>query len=127
LKPSEYYPEPPREPPLSSEYIHEEEVLNILRNVKPRYTYVRFTDSTPSYRVDFGGFTSNYLDILNYLYGSRTHDGIPYIIMKVDEETKITKKLLRELYEDVLHTYIFNYMGHDLSKLIPLLPEYGGV
>jgi hypothetical protein len=130
LEPGQYYPDPPlslSDLILEKKIIHEEEVEKIIRMVKPKATYVRFNSSTPPYRVDFGHHTVDYKDILGYLYSIRTRVGIPYIIMKADEETKITKRLIRDLYEDILHDYIAGEMGPNPNRLIPLLPEYGGM
>ena len=129
LKPGQYYPDPPMEIKADEELFHEREVLDLVERVKPRFTYMRFNDSTPPFRIDYGYVTSSdiYRDVLEYLYSIRTREGIPYIIMKADEETKITRKLIRELYEDALHTCIIESIRDDRSKLIPLLPEYGGV
>ena len=40
---------------------------------------------------------------------------------------KIPRRLVRELYEDILHDYIVEYVKDNPNLLIPLLPEYGGL
>lgn len=126
LKPGEYYPSPPTRIPVIKELFHEPEVLDIADAIKPAYTFMRFTESTPPYRIDFGYLSRSYEEVLAYLYFNRTREGIPYPIMKADEETKISRKLIRELYEDVLHSVIF-MVKEPLDYLISLLPEYGGI
>ncbi|MCD6114512.1 MAG: DNA double-strand break repair nuclease NurA [Thermoprotei archaeon] len=127
LKEKEFYPNPPSEVPAVTEWFHEINILKLIREVKPKFTFLRLTMSMPPFRVDFGHLTRNYMDILNYLYSTRTREGIPYVIMKADEEVKITRKLLRELYEDALHSCIVKYFEKGFHTLIPVLPEYGGV
>ena len=87
---------------------------------------MKFTETSPPYRIDLGHLTIGHKEILKYLYNIRTREGIPYVIMKVDEETKITRKLIRELYEDALHEYIVNFTDSNLNLIVPVLPEYGG-
>jgi hypothetical protein len=128
LKPGEYFPEPPFKLSVHPELFHEAKIQFLVKLMNLRITYLRMTDSTPPYRIDFSVNTEkNYREILSYLYSIRTREGIPYIIMKADEETKVTRKLLKELYEDALHSCIVDYIHQDPSKIIPLLPEYGGV
>ena len=127
LKEKEFYPNPPLEVPAVTEWFHEISILKLIREVKPKFTFIRLTVSMPPFRVDFGHLTRNYMDILNYLYSTRTREGIPYVVMKADEEVKITRKLLRELYEDALHSCIVKYLKQGFNTLIPVLPEFGGV
>ncbi len=127
LREGEYYPNPPMEVPASPEWFHELDIVKLVREVKPKFTFIRMNKSLPPFRVDFGHLTRGYAEILNYLYSTRTRDGIPYVIMKADEEVKITRKLIRELYEDALHSCIVKYFEKGFHTLIPVLPEYGGV
>ncbi len=128
LKPGEYFPEPPLKLSDYPGLFHDVRVRLLVELMNLHITYLRMTNSTPPYRIDFSVNTEkNYREILGYLYSMRTRDGIPYIIMKADEETKVTRKLLKELYEDALHSCIVDYIRQDPSKIIPLLPEYGGV
>jgi len=127
LQPGEYYPEPPLELSGLKTVFHEKEVAELVEAIKPRAVYLRLTESTPPYRVDIGHTIRSHRDILSYLYSTRTRDGVPFIIMKADEEAKITRRLIKELYEDILHDYIFTYVASDPRLLSPLLPEYGGV
>ncbi len=127
LSPGEYYPDPPLKLSQRLGLIHDREVAELVEEMKPSTTYIRMNNSTPPYRVDFGYLVHDYKMILSYLYSTRTREGIPYPVMKADEETKITRKLIRELYEDILHAYIVEYIKNDPSLLTPLLPEYGGL
>lgn len=127
LKPGEYYPEPPLGLADHLHLFHEPEVAEIVGELKPRITYLKLTDSTPPSRVDFGHLAVDYRAVLSYFYATRTREGVPYVIMKADEEAKITKKLIRELYDDVLHEYIVRYVKNRPDMLVPLLPEYGGL
>lgn len=121
----EYSPDPPGVIDLKT--IHEENIRRIAEIIKPKYVFIRLTNSTPPYRVDLGHLNTDYRKILSYIYITRTREGIPYAIMKADEEAKITKRLMREIYDDVLHYCIYKYLRLDPSRIIPLLPEYGGV
>lgn len=123
VKPGEYYPDPPVK--YDERMIHDESIAYIVKVVEPSFTYMRFTYSTPPYRIDFGSLKTSYRNVLSYLYHNRTREGIPYIVMKADEEAKITRKLIRDLYEDVLHDIINEYVRHNRASLVPLLPEYG--
>jgi len=127
LEPGEYAPDPPQRVAELKEYFHEPEVLEVVEKADLRFTYLRLTSSTPPFRVDFAHTARDYRDVLAYLYRTRTREGIPYPVMKADEDTKITRKLARELYEDILHTYAVERARGDPRKLIPLLPEYGAV
>lgn len=127
LKPGEYYPEPPLDLGAHLQLFHEPEVAELVSRVRPRVTYLRLTDFTPPSRVDFGNLTVDYKAVLAYLYTTRTREGIPYVVMKADEEAKITRKLIRELYDDALHEYIVKYVRDRPDMLVPLLPEYGGL
>jgi len=80
--------------------------MDLVRAVRPRYTFIRLSESHPPFRVDFGHLAHPYEDILGYLYSTRTREGIPYLLVKVDEEAKITRRLLRDLYEDTVHSQI---------------------
>ena len=123
----EYFPDPPFEVPAASEWFHDVGILGLIEKIKPRFTFLRLSGPTPPYRIDFGHVVHDYRGILGYLYATRTREGIPYVIMKADEEVKITRKLMKELYEDALHNCVMKYLRHDFSKLIPILPEYGGI
>lgn len=127
LRPGEYYPEPPLDLSMHPELFHDPDVVEIVREVVPRTTYLRLVESAPPSRVDFGRLSVDYRAILSYFYSTRTREGVPFAVMKADEEAKITRKLIRELYDDVLHEYIVKYVKNKPYMLVPLLPEYGGL
>ena len=126
MSPGEYFPDPPLRLPASEELFHEEEILELVRRINPRFTFLRFTYQTPPYRIDLGYLNRDYYDVFSYLYLVRTREGIPYPVMKADEETKLSRKLMKELYEDVLHHYISKLVSGGVKlDIIPVLPEYG--
>jgi len=126
LKDGEYFPEPPRT--VSPEEVKgRPQLAELIEMLAPKHVYVRFTASTPPFRVECCTLRNSYSDILGFLYEARTRDGVPYPVMKADEEVKMSRKLIKELYEDVLHEYIVRYGVRDLKYLAPVLPEYGGV
>ncbi|MEM1604521.1 MAG: DNA double-strand break repair nuclease NurA [Zestosphaera sp.] len=126
LRAGEYLPDPPVSLLKLSRFIHEKDVVKILEEFNVSFTYVRFTDLTPPYRIDFRD-TREYKDMLAFLYRTRTREGLPAILFKADEEAKITKKLMREVYEDVIREIVARHSGEEFGKLISLLPEYGGI
>ena len=59
-------------------------------------------DITPV-RVDIPAFSLDYLeDIADYCYSSSYWSGIPLPILRADEEVKITKRFIREVYGDLI-------------------------
>ncbi|ADM27718.1 NurA domain [Ignisphaera aggregans DSM 17230] len=125
LSDGEYFPSIPREIIPEPDIIRRHEIRDIVDIIKPRFIYTRFSSSMPPYRVEFGQLENDFRDILGYLYSSRTREGIPYIVMKVDEEVKMSRKLIRDLYDDVRHEYIVKFSGRGYNALIPILPEFG--
>ncbi len=125
LKPTEFTPSPPQ--PIPLENIHDEELREIAREMKLRYTYFKTTSTMPPFRIDFSKTVGNPEEIIAYLYHTKTRDGIPVAIMKADEETKMTKNIIRELYQDALHDYIHTIITGvtDPQEIIPFLPLYG--
>jgi len=123
LREGEYSPSPPRQ--LSSRWIVDPEIRSLVNSIGIRYTYYRGTITSPPFRVDFGTLYVDYRDLLGYLHRVRTREGIPFPVMKADEEARITKKLLREIYYDALHYYIHNRLDGDITSLSPILLEYG--
>ncbi len=119
----EYYPSPPQQ--LSSRWITDNEIRSIISAMRVEYTYYRATISSLPFRVDFGTIHVDYRDILSYLYRVRTRDGVPFPVMKADEEARIAKKLLREIYYDALHYHIHRSLDGDIRYLSPILLEYG--
>lgn len=127
LNPGEYCPEPPLDLHSAIGLFHDPHIAEIVKEIKPKTTYLRLTLSGPPNRVDLGYLEDDYREVLLFLYNTRTREGIPYVVIKADEEAKITRKLVKELYEDALHECIVSYVKTDQSLLVPLLPEYGGL
>lgn len=127
LRPGEYFPSPPIDLGAYSHLFHEPEVAEIISEMRPRVTYLRLTSSTPPSRVDLSSSVLDHGVVLAYIFGTRTREGMPFVIMKADEEAKITRKLIKELYDDVLHEYVVKYVKNRPELLVPLLPEYGGL
>jgi len=127
LKPGEHYPGIPLKLPATQQLFHDEQIRKLMEAISPSFTFMRFNMQTPPYRIDFGPLNVSFHDILSCLYATRTREGIPYSIMKADEETKFSRKLIKELYEDVLHHYISKLISSGVKPdIIPVLPQYGG-
>jgi len=114
LERGEAYPWPPR--------------IRELKSVPPaKYTYLRLMDPpSPSvFRLDFPAYLDDegIHDILSYVL--RTSDpvlGVPALLMKADEEVKISKRLVAELYRECFE----NLVGRFDPKLwSPLAPRWG--
>lgn len=79
-------------------------------------------DNTP-YRIDVAGsvFSNNTFSIDNFYKALglikyfMTSTGIPYPILKVDEEVKLSNRLVRELYDDIRYYYINKRKGRIIS------------
>ncbi len=127
LSDGEYFPSTPREIIPEPDIIRRHEIRDIVDIIRPRFVYTRFSSSVSPYRVEFGHLENDFRDILSYLYSSRTREGIPYIVMKVDEEVKMSRKLVRDLYDDVRHEYIVKFSVMGYNAIIPILPEFGGL
>jgi len=93
------------------------------------FVFIKTARSLPPYRVDFGGaLISNNnvnegecLNVLKFLCKETTVDGLPYCILKVDEEVKLSRALMRDLYDDIVHRY-FKEAG-DVSFVLTLWGE----
>ena len=114
LERGEAYPWPPR--------------VRELKSVPAaKYTYLRLMDPpSPSvFRLDFPAYLDDegIHDILSYVL--RTSDpvlGVPALLMKADEEVKISKRLVAELYRECFE----NLVGRLDPKLwSPLAPRWG--
>ena len=97
--------------------------------LKVSFVLVKTSRSVPPYRVDFGGslILGNRVDereclrALNFLCKETTTEGLPYCILKVDEEVKLSRALMSDLYDDILHKY-FKEVG-DISFVLTLWGE----
>ena len=100
-----------------------------LPNLLTSFVLVKTSRSLPPYRVDFGGALvsdnrvneDECLRALNFLCRETTTEGIPYCILKVDEEVKLSRALMSDLYDDIVHKY-FKEAG-DFSFVLTLWGE----
>ncbi|GEM_PF-1804357 len=84
--------------------------------IKPR------EDTTP-FRLDIGGVAIEEEDIamnlvikaLGFIKNYMTSLGLPYPILKVDEEVKLSRRLIREIYDDMRYRYLHKGKGRILS------------
>jgi len=114
LEKGEAYPWPPR--------------IRELRSMPPaKYTYLRLMDPpSPSvFRLDFPAYLGEEEahDILSYIL--RTLDpvaGVPALLMKADEEVKISKRLVAELYRECFESLAGRL---DPKLWSPLAPRWG--
>ena len=79
-------------------------------------------DMTP-YRLDIAGkaindneiFLQEFIKALGIIKEYMTNTGIPYPILKVDEEVKLSKRLIKELYDDLRYKYLLLTKGRMVS------------
>jgi len=75
--------------------------------------FVKTRRDFPPYRVDLGGALASASELdeegargmLALLCSEVTSEGVPYCILKVDEEVKLSRALMRDLYDDVVHRF----------------------
>ncbi len=126
LKEGQYYPYPPEKIEPSPGLIHVPEILEVVEKMKPSFTFLRLTEGTAPFRIDFLNVDQSLAEkILSFLYRARTRDGVPYPVMKADEETKVSRKLIMELYDDALHHYIVKMIRRRVTDITSALPLYG--
>ena len=109
---NEYFPMPPIN--IRHSFLHEIQVASIF--IKSR------GDMTP-YRIDIGGIATkgDRLDIdlivksLGFIKNYMTSLGIPFPILKVDEEVKLSRRLIREIYDDMRYRYLNRRKGKMLT------------
>jgi len=85
--------------------------------------YGRFSRewSMPPIRVDVPVFCLSYLeDVADYCYGSSIWDGIPLPIVRADEEVRISKRFMSEVYTDIVCV-----VGRRTGKVSHLAPYWG--
>jgi len=72
-------------------------------------------------RIDIPAFSLGHLDeILDYCYSTSFWNGIPLPILKADEEVKITKRFIKEVYGDMI-----SRVGRETGDLEYLVPYWG--
>ena len=97
------------------------------KSLELRYTYIKMLDPPLSgvFRLDFPKHLSDeeILDVIGYLAGSSDPlSGIPAILMKADEEVKLGRRLMVDLYRDC-----FSKISSSLDPKLwsPLAPRWG--
>lgn len=72
-------------------------------------------------RVDIPAFNLGYInEIADYCYSTSFWSGIPLPILKADEEVKITKQFIKEVYGDAI-----SRVGRETGELEYLVPYWG--
>ena len=92
-----------------------------------KYTYIKMLDPPLSgvFRLDFPKHLSDdeIMEVIGYLAGSADpHTGVPAILMKADEEVKMGRRLMMELYRDC---FMRIATGLDPRLWSPLAPRWG--
>ncbi len=60
----------------------------------------------PPIRVDIPEFMLNSVDTLaSYCYSTAINDGIPLSLVKADEEVRVTKRFINEIYSELIHRF----------------------
>jgi hypothetical protein len=113
LEGGQVYPWPPR--------THAVKLLEL------RYTYIKMLDPPLSgvFRLDFPKHLSDdeVMEVICYLAGSADpQTGVPAILMKADEEVKMGRRLMMELYRDC---FMKVATGLDPRLWPPLAPRWG--
>ncbi|MGQ4834007.1 MAG: DNA double-strand break repair nuclease NurA [Candidatus Asgardarchaeia archaeon] len=126
LEVGEFYPDPPMEYPSSLS--KNKEFENFIKRLKPRFTYLKTKEQAPPYRIDFGPIFYDYKEILKFLLLNSSSEGIPYFVMKADEETKVGSKLMKEIHDEIIHDYIKRIVKEkkNLKEILAILNIYGG-
>jgi len=86
--------------------------------------YGRFSGdwSIPPIRIDVPAFSVGYLDeIADYCYGTSVWNGIPLTIVRADEQVRISKRFMSEIYSEAL-TYVGKSSG-EISQMAPIWGE----
>jgi len=85
--------------------------------------YGRFSSdwSIPPVRIDLPDFTLGLLDdVADYCYGSSYWSGIPLPIVRADEEVRISKRFIGEVYGDIV-----SRVGRRRGEVSQLAPYWG--
>jgi len=85
--------------------------------------YGRFSRewSIPPVRIDVPAFSLGYLDeIADYCYGSSFWNGIPVPIVRADEEVRISKRFMGEIYAEIV-----SLVGRRTGEVSHLAPYWG--
>jgi len=113
LEKLQLYPWPPR--------------THAFKSFELRYTYIKMLDPPLSgvFRLDFPKHLSEeeVLDVIGYLAGSSDPlTGVPAILLKADEEVKMSRRLMVDLYRDC-----FSKISTEMDPKLwsPLAPRWG--
>ena len=85
--------------------------------------YIRLSRewSIPPVRIDLPAYCLGSLDdVADYCYGSSVWRGIPLPIVRADEEVKISKRFIGEVYRDIV-----GRVGRNTGELSHLAPYWG--
>jgi len=129
LSEKQYYPDPPAPYPIVAKGKPNPEYERLIKQLNVKFTYLKTVESAPPFRVDFGPIFEDYKQILAFLVSTTTADGIPFGVLKADEETKMGAELVRELHDDLVHDYINHLVkkGKDVRSVVNILGIYGGL
>ncbi len=88
--------------------------------------YVRLSKEwqIPPIRIDVPDFCLDQLDdVANYCYATSYWNGIPYPIVKADEEVKVTKRFISDVYNEVLGRV--SRVNGEITQVAPFWGESG--
>jgi hypothetical protein len=89
-------------------------------NIPIYSTYVRLSKEwkNPPIRLDIPSYCLDQLDdIANYCYATTYWHGIPLVIVKADEEVKVSKKFVSDIYNEALN--IVSRVNGEITQLAP--------
>ncbi len=109
-----------------NEYFPREPILiehKVYNDVKLASVFIKTKRDLTPYRLDVAGrvFSKNTFSLsefykaLGIVNEYLTSLGIPYPILKVDEEVKLSRKLIREIYDDIRYRYLMKTGGRMIS------------
>jgi len=90
------------------------------RKINVSFVFLKTSRSTSPYRLDIANTAGDKkpTDIISFILSDLTSEGIPFSILKVDEEVKMSKRLMKELYDDVVHSIAYKYGKISLVNLV---------
>lgn len=89
-------------------------------------SYVRLTKEwqIPPIRIDVPAFCLDQLkDVANYCYSSSYCNGIPYPIVRADEEVRVTKRFISDVYSEILGRV--SRINGEITQVAPFWGESG--